>query len=95
MQASYTVARESHLLHRGIVLEEVQVHKGDFLAARVLDHGLEARVVNLAQRDIEVRRLRLRWRSQDVIAKGKKRRGDGGETHAGGGTTGTEERLLE
>jgi hypothetical protein len=48
-----TIAEEGDLLHRGSIVEEVEMHKGDLLVASVLDGGLDTGVVDLGQGDIE------------------------------------------
>ena len=55
MKRGLTFAEEGYLLDRRSILEEVQVDKGNLLAASVLDNGLDLGVVNLGQGDLEAR----------------------------------------
>jgi hypothetical protein len=77
-----TIAVERNLLDRARIIEEVEMYKGDFLTAGVLDHGLDPGVVDLAQGDIES------WgfgrKSQSPVDEGQNGRSESSDFHGGG-----------
>lgn len=68
-----TIAEERHLLDRRGILEEVQVHKGNFLTAGVLHNSLDASVVHLGEGDLQARAVELdiNWGCVDALQQGQ------------------------
>lgn len=88
-----TVTVDRDLLHRGVVLEEVEVHEGHIFLAIVLDDSLDTSVADLAQGDVKSRRL-VSCERQSRHVLGQSQQGSGGsETHDGQETV-AQEKLL-
>lgn len=70
-----------HLWNRSIVMEPVQVNKGDILTARVLHHGFDVSVANPGKCHIKRRPVAINRCGNSIVQNSQQCGGKGSEMH--------------